>query len=127
VDGAVAIEENVAVGRHASCDVHADAPGVHDTHATFHIDEHKYYVVDKSSDLGTWLNGKKIAANRKVQLHPGDTLAFGGQSGEGRTFKVKQMHVSQRDAGLLSCNNDGTPRRYRVSYRDERAGAASSA
>lgn len=120
----MAIEDNVVAGRHADCDVVSDAAGISDKHATFHIRDAEYFVVDQAGSSGTWLNGKKVTCGAQVQLHPGDMLGLGDAKGEGRMYKVKQMHVSQRDAGLLSANNDGTPRRYKVSWREERGAAA---
>ena len=82
-----------------------------------------------SSEHGTWLNEKgegkafKLQHGKPVRLHPGDIIGFGAECGEGRTFKVKQMHVSQRGEGLLACNIDGSARRYKVAYRSQREGA----
>lgn len=120
VTGAVALENDVEVGRGPSVDVCINEPCICEHHASVHIDDGKYYILDRESTSGTWLNGKRLRLGQRMQLHPGDYLSFGGLGVEGTTYKVKQMHYSQREQGLLSSNTDGSARRYKVSYRDQR-------
>ena len=124
VTGAVALEDDVRIGSGAAADVRVDDIGLCAHHACVLIQDGKYYLVDRDSEKGTWLNGKRLRSGEKVQLHPGDFLAFGGLGAAGRTFKVKQMHLSQRAQGLLASNEDGSARRYKVSYREDRQTAS---
>ena len=127
VHGAVALEDGVQIGRASSADVCVSDSGVaasvSEDHARVRIEDRIHYIQDCEGSHGTWLNGKQLTPGKKVRLHPGDLISFGAARGDGCMYKVKQMHVSQRGEGLLACNNDGSPRRYEVSWREHRAKA----
>jgi zeaxanthin epoxidase len=117
--GAVALTGGVEVGSSSASDVHIEEPGVCPEHATVQQEAGKFYVTDLGSQEGTWLNGRQLRANLRAQLHPGDYLEFGGHGPGACTFKVKQMHHSQKGQGLLASNTDGTARRYHVEFPHE--------
>ena len=49
----------------------------------FHLDIQQirgsYFVQDRNSSNGTWINGKRIAAGKYIKLKPGDTLRVGSR------------------------------------------------
>jgi predicted component of type VI protein secretion system len=120
VQGATALEEGICIGSGDEADVKVQTDNVAPRHAEFRVRDGMYYVADCGATGGTWLNGRRLAAGKELQLHPGDFLSFGGVGAEGVTFKVKLLHRSQREAGLLSSNKDGTYSRFHVSYKQER-------
>ena len=116
VDGAVALEDKLTIGASDKSDITVACDTVSGKHARISVVDGKYYVTDRGSSNGTWLNGRKLQGNKSAQLHPGDFVEFGAHGTAGVTYKVKQMHRSQRDQGLLASNKDGTSRRYEVAY-----------
>lgn len=38
-----------------------------------------YFIKDRNSSNGSWINGKKITAGKYIKLKPGDTLRIGGR------------------------------------------------
>lgn len=116
VEGAVALEDRLTIGAEDKSDINIACDTVSAKHARITVEDGKYYVTDRSSSNGSWLNGKKLQANKRTQLHPGDFVEFGAHGNEGVTYKVKQMHRSQKDQGLLASNKDGSSRRYDVAY-----------
>ncbi|RDG28953.1 FHA domain-containing protein [Oceanispirochaeta sp. M1] len=49
----------------------------------FHIEIQQvrgsYFIQDRNSSNGTWINGKKITAGKYIKLKQGDTLRIGGR------------------------------------------------
>lgn len=114
---ATAVEDGITLGAGPHSDVVLQHPGCAETHARVEVEAGRYFVVDAGSQGGTWLNKRRIAG--RTQLHPGDTLECGGV-GTGVAFRVKIMHGSQREAGLVTANADGTERRLCVSTKAQR-------
>lgn len=98
-------------------DVHIEGAGVEDIHARVHVDDDTYFIEDAGSPGGTFLNNQRIQKNKRVQLHPGDFVAFGEDAGVKGTLKVKLLHSSQRKDGLLSWSADGTTTRTPVTTK----------
>ncbi|MDC7232332.1 MAG: FHA domain-containing protein [Spirochaetales bacterium] len=38
-----------------------------------------YFIEDRNSSNGTWLNGKKVTPGKYIKINPGDTLKIGGR------------------------------------------------
>lgn len=114
---ALVLEEGVTIGCGTVADVHIEGAGVADVHALVHADNDTYFIEDAGSPGGTFLNNQRIRKGERVQLHPGDFLAFGEDAGVQGTLKVKLLHSSQRDDGLLSWTPDGTIRRTPVATK----------
>lgn len=51
-------------------------------------DKGDYHVTDLGSQQGTYLNGKRLAANAPHRLLPSDELCFGSNDLGGKRFKV---------------------------------------
>lgn len=85
--------DGLVVGSQAGSSIQLDHSQVSGRHAEVKGSQGDYFVTDLGSTNGTWLNGKRLAAQQLTKLRPGDVLQFGGQSEE-MTFKVKMCHVS---------------------------------
>lgn len=109
------LEEGVTIGSANSNDVVLQNEHVEENHAVVHYEKEMYYLEDCGTSDGTFLNGRKLAARQSVQLHPGDYVTFGSPVREENiTFKVKMMHKSQRDIGLLQHDDEGSTHRMPV-------------
>jgi predicted component of type VI protein secretion system len=113
---ALVLEDGVSIGCGSAADVHIEGAGVGEIHARVHVSDDTYFIEDVSNG-STFLNNERIAKNKKVQLHPGDFVAFGEDAGVKGTLKVKLLHSSQASEGLLSWNEDGTTTRTPVTTK----------
>jgi pSer/pThr/pTyr-binding forkhead associated (FHA) protein len=66
--------EYMVVGREPTCDVHLDYPYVSRTHAALQRCGDAVYVQDLGSSAGTFVNGARVTAARR--LHPGDIVTL---------------------------------------------------
>lgn len=114
---ALVLEEGVTIGCGSVADVHIEGAGVQDIHASIHVSDDTYFIEDAGSSGGTFLNNQRIKKSQRVQLHPGDFLAFGEDAGVKGTLKVKLLHSSQREDGLLNWSADGTTTRTPVTTK----------
>ena len=64
------LEEGVTIGSGSQNDITLQDEHVSEQHAVVHYENDMYYVEDCGSEDGTFLNGRKLAVNRSVQLHP---------------------------------------------------------
>lgn len=48
--------------------------GVSRRHATISFKNNKYYLRDKNSKSGTWVNQEKVGAKKEIRLRPGDEI-----------------------------------------------------
>lgn len=71
-----ALEEAVTVGRDNS-DAIIDREGVSSRHCTLYLNQDVISIVDHGSELGTFVNGKRIPAGRIIILDPKDKLKAG--------------------------------------------------
>lgn len=73
------LDKPVTIGRSRQCDVRVDNESVSKVHATIQLDRGSggYFVTDKGSRNGTYLNGEKIWANSRTSLWSGVYLSFG--------------------------------------------------
>lgn len=88
-----------------------------DIHARVHVNDDTYFIEDAGSPGGTYLNDQRVRKNQRVQLHPGDMVAFGANAGPKGTLKVKLLHSSQREDGLLRWDVDGTTTRTPITEK----------
>jgi pSer/pThr/pTyr-binding forkhead associated (FHA) protein len=65
----------VLVGRSRRCDVVVDDPTVSREHAGLVLFGRHWFVCDRDSTNGTWVNGRRIWGTASVQ--PGDLVSFG--------------------------------------------------
>ena len=68
-------EPFVLVGRSRRCDVVVDDPTVSREHAGLVLFGRHWFVCDRDSTNGTWVNGRRIWGTASVQ--PGDVVSFG--------------------------------------------------
>ncbi len=61
----------VTIGRSALSDVHLDHPSVSRQHAHFEPRHTQWYVVDRGSTNGVWLNGRRV---HEAPVRPGDIV-----------------------------------------------------
>lgn len=66
------------VGRNPDCDLFLDNSGISRIHASFYYEINKWFIMDKDSTNGTWLNNKKLEHNKKYQLTEDDIINFAG-------------------------------------------------
>ena len=73
------LDKPVSIGRSRQCDVRVESDSVSKLHATIVLDRGSggYFVTDKGSRNGTYLNGEKIYANSRESLWSGVFLSFG--------------------------------------------------
>jgi hypothetical protein len=69
-------QNELYVGRHASCDVHLNSPTVSRRHARLMFRDACWIVQDLESKNGTAVNGRPVG---RCRLAPGDELAFADQ------------------------------------------------
>lgn len=66
------------IGRAESADLRFNETCISRNHARIGLEGKSFYVMDMGSANGTAQNGRAIAPHKKVLLHSGDTLSFGG-------------------------------------------------
>lgn len=76
------------VGRNPACDIHIDDKNISRIHASFYYENTSWFIMDKDSKNGTYLNGKKLEHNTKYELYPDDSITF-AQSSTYVFFKTK--------------------------------------
>jgi predicted component of type VI protein secretion system len=108
--------DDLTLGSSDSSDLQVAHDSVQSCHARVKYDSGRYYIVPESPQARVWLNGNQVATSPAQQLHPGDEVILGSKDGDGLTFKVKQLHRSQREYGLLSATPRGAAQRYSVNF-----------
>lgn len=68
--------EYIAVGRNPDCELQIDNNYISQIHASFYHEDSCWFIMDKNSMNGTWLNGEKLKQNTKYELYPGDVINF---------------------------------------------------
>ncbi len=68
--------EYIAVGRNSDCELQIDNNYLSQIHASFYHEDSCWFIMDKNSMNGTWLNGEKLKQNTKYELYPGDVINF---------------------------------------------------
>lgn len=67
------------VGRHPNMDYRISNDTVHIAHAFFYRKNGRFFVQDRQSMKGTFLNGltERVPIMQKVEIHPGDEIRLG--------------------------------------------------
>lgn len=66
----------MTLGRSRECDLVLDNPYVARSQATFVCRDGKWRVRDNGTKNGTYLNGKRMEADKEYRIYPGDRLCF---------------------------------------------------
>lgn len=77
------IEKQVRIGRDPARNdlvYPANAPGVSGAHCVVKAEGGQLWLTDLGSSHGTYLNGRKLAANQAVPLNPGDRFYLGSEN-----------------------------------------------
>ena len=77
------IEKQVRIGRDPARNdlvYPANAPGVSGAHCVVKVEGGQLWLTDLGSSHGTYLNGRKLAANQAVPLNPGDRFYLGSEN-----------------------------------------------
>ena len=73
----VLLQDQYTVGKlNTEADFVIHEPSVSRVHAKIQRNEGKYFVRDLNSTNGTFLNERRLRINERVQIQPGDTIAF---------------------------------------------------
>ena len=97
----------VRIGRNLENDLVLNHPTVSRFHAEIHYEEHQFFLIDKNSSSGTFLNNKKIT---KFQLFAGDIILIA---------KVPVMFMNE-GASLVNTSDQRTSRLSDVSVLEMR-------
>jgi hypothetical protein len=69
-------KDHISLGRERTCDIVVRTPGVSKNHARF-LPGQALRLEDLGSQNGTFVDGKRIAANQPIEVRPGAQLVFG--------------------------------------------------
>lgn len=70
--------DKILIGRGVSCDIRLPSPLISYHHATIEMVETSYFVTDRVSKNGSYLNGSRLLAGKRTRLSTGDTLRICG-------------------------------------------------
>lgn len=70
-------QPRVVIGRAAGSDVVLPHPSASARHASIEADGPRYTIVDHGSLNGTWVNGRRLAPDRRTPLRDGDQIVIG--------------------------------------------------
>lgn len=70
--------DRVSIGRARNCDIVIRDPSISKLHALVRVDGSEFALLDIGSQNGTYLNGRRLAANEPVLLSTHDQVMFGG-------------------------------------------------
>jgi len=106
---AVIKQARYAIGSDARCQLHPPNSGLAPLHATLHLHEGAYYIQDRGSSQGTFVNGHQVSTAR---LQPGDRLRIGNLDLEFQLRTQPSAPPAPRPAGTLKAapTPDVTPR-----------------
>lgn len=97
----IEIKKNkIDVGRNFNCDLHIDSNYISQIHASFYYEDSSWFIMDKNSMNGTWLNGVKLDGNKKYELDSDYIINFAGikkyvfykpdiEYGSNKNFEIK--------------------------------------
>ncbi len=93
----------VYIGREPYCEIVVPSRKISRRQAKIVRIEDKFQIIDLDSTNGTWINNKRLSANRPIMLKHGDDINFSG------VFHVKFQYVTidvLRDAGSPTMRYD---------------------
>ena len=67
-------KQSLSIGRSPDNDIVLQDPAVSSRHCEIKFTEEKFYIIDKESSNGTWLNGREVS---KAELLPADRVGIG--------------------------------------------------
>ncbi len=73
----ISLVAKLTIGRSTESDIVIDNKLVSRTHACIQKIRDAYFLKDENSTNGTYLNGKKIPAEKYIRLNPGDKITVG--------------------------------------------------
>lgn len=85
-----------AAGKGAECDLKTDDKKVSKVHASFYYENSTWFIMDNSSENGTWLNDRKLEPNKKYELYFNDVISL-AQSKCYVFFKTKNHECDLSD------------------------------
>ncbi len=98
-------QEEVTIGRLSSSDIPIKTTNVSKQHCRIVFREGKYYIIDRKSTNGTYLNGKRITTPQA--LKHGDKLFMGDT---GMTFLLPDAAIRPKsDSGSFAAVKNGAP------------------
>lgn len=68
--------EKIDAGRSPDCELQIDNNYISQLHASFYHEDSCWFIMDKNSMNGIWLNGERLKQNTKYELYQGDVINF---------------------------------------------------
>lgn len=73
-------KDSFLIGRSSACDyVISDKPDISRKHATIIKEKNECYIRDEESSFGTFVDGRKLEANVKTKIGPGELIRLSGE------------------------------------------------
>lgn len=88
------------VGRNADCEICIEDGSISRIQASFYYENTSWFIMDKNSKNGTYLNGKKLEHNTKYELYPDDIISF-AQSKNYVFFKSKSETYQENELIIM--------------------------
>lgn len=88
------------IGRDGDCEIHIDNSSISRIHASFYYEKSSWFIMDKDSTNGTYLNGKKLEQNTKYELYPDDIISI-AQNKEYVFFKTKSDTYQENELIIM--------------------------
>ncbi len=76
----IRISSRLTVGRDKTNNIVVEDSMVSRFHLEIQQIRGSYYVEDRNSSNGTWINGKKVLPGKYIKLAPGDTIRLGSRT-----------------------------------------------
>ena len=73
----ISLVAKLTVGRSTECDIVIDNKLVSRKHASIQKIRDVYFLKDENSTNGTYLNGKRLPADKYIRINPGDKITVG--------------------------------------------------
>ena len=73
----IALTAKILIGRSPDCDIVIDNKLASRNHALIQKIRDDFFIKDTNSTNGTFLNGRRIPADKYVKLNPGDRITVG--------------------------------------------------
>lgn len=88
------------VGRNPKCEISIDDNNISRIHVSFYYEKSSWFIMDKDSKNGTYLNGKRLEHNTKYELYPDDIISF-AQSKNYVFFKTKSETYQENELIII--------------------------
>jgi len=107
------VEENVTIGRDATCEICLVVGTVSRFHARILSEDSHFFLEELSARNGTFLNGQRVAANTRTPLRHRDRIQLG---------TVEMWFECNLDTDLTPEDDSKMPRLFRVSVAEDEEG-----